>query len=1223
MLLQHLHLAKLTFSMAEKRLCFFAGEKAEAETGKEGKESKEKVDANGVPIDVDPSKKKDDKEKPKVDPDEAARLAKLAAEKAAREKAAREKAEADRIAKEKAEAEARKKEQLNAAEKKVKEKYGGEFFKLSDLPGVNNPEVKSDFHISYPEDMSKYKKPPRVIVFCHGNGGQNLDGESEKIFEEVKKMREAGEPVVLIMPSDKFNKGEPNWKDFQDPKVFGAMIKQAEQLTGQKLRNNISLTSFSGGYKAINQVLTGLQNSSDPELKEMYEGLRQIGFLESYYGGAEDALAKWAMEDPTRELQSCTGTPLTREANERLLSRVKVLMEKMGKKMEDYKINIETKNTPGGHGITPSIFAAYMKTPEAKASKVTEEKVAESTGVVETLNFPPRSPDAMTGSQFANALALCKTAKDKQQLILEQAAKGAFSPDAMQPKFYETTIDGKKVKIPLYTNLSFGTADDKLTLTPDGPTMQAIADMVGGNVPPHTLYERLYADEAVKKMPFFTGEQLEGLVNKNRREKGLPPLPINNTVTDPVTGEKKIVRNGAAMKSVDYLQAEHDMQMEWLKKHGIKPNELAIGARKTVFASRAPDKITFGGGAYATPIADDNGKPDFVLRGNIAQGIGDRAHEPNYSDYAQGGDLLGSYVEVEGKKVAMSDICTKTEYKEIRTAIFGTDADALSRRYKLDKETQQAVAAFHEKYPKGSPNMIAVSKPSEEKKPEDKPVAKIPDSPKEIALPAKGEGIPITVDSPKYAKSAPDDKPSPTYTGGAAYTPSPTYSGGAASYAGGSPSYSPKPAAEYQPVQPVSPTAQPSPSPEKPAESVEKAGKGQVFVIGDSLSDGFAPKMGLQDAKHLHYGNREKSKGQTSRQILDVLKTKILNQDCRGATLVILGGSNDIFLPGSSDQIMQNLKEIYKLAQEAGMKVVSGTLPPLAYSKYSVEWGAKYRDKFPTQEEYEQDLVKRWKEINNWIRGYKGAVSDETKKQVGPDEVIDFAAAFEDPSTPGKLKPGIRGENGDGVHFADYTEMGKLIGDKVREIQSSQAKAEPKSPDAQPAGGEKTTADVEALYAKHPEYHREAQIDSSELNDKGELDQKAYRNNPKRFPPGKTMADMGADNAAARSKVPGGYTFIYSHHQEATAQAWAILGSAAFGSATPFSVGEDQFIAIKEWHAPHTPEQGEPYHWHPGCSVMQKKKSDVAPDETKLPEPDSSQIAKANPEEDGGDKKKS
>jgi hypothetical protein len=701
------------------------------------------------------------------------------------------------------------------------------------------------------------------------------------------------------------------------------------------------------------------------------------------------------------------------------------------------------------------------------------------------------------------------------------------------------------------------------------------------------------------------------------------------------------------MKSVDYLQAEHDMQMEWLKKHGIKPNELAIGARKTVFASRASDKITFGGGAYADPeINPETNEPGFKIRifvskkfnketekfeeekkVAVTQGIGDRAHEPNYSDYAQGGDLLGSYVEVDGKKVAMNDICTNAEYKEIRTAIFGTDADALSRRYKLDEETQKAVAAFHEKYPKGSPNMIAVSKPSEEKKPEDKPVAKTPDSPKEIALPAKGEGIPITVDPPKYAKSAPDDKPSPTYTGGAAYAPSPTYSGGASSYAGGSPSYSPKPAAEYQPAAYVAPTVQPSPSPEKPAESVEKAGKGQVFVIGDSLSDGFAPKMGLQGAKHLHYGNREKSMGQTSRQILDVLKTKILNQDCRGATLVILGGSNDIFLPGSSDQIMQNLKEIYKLAQEAGMKVVSGTLPPLAYSKYSAEWGSKYRDKFPTQEEYEQDLVKRWKEINNWIRGYKGAVSDETKKQIGPDEVIDFAAAFEDPSTPGKLKPEIRGANGDGVHFADYSEMGKLIGDKVREIQSTQAKEEPKSPEAQPAGGEGSSEKVEKFYAKHPEYHREAEVEESEINEHGDLDEKAYRNNPKRFPPGKTLADMGADNAAARSKVPGGYTFIYSNHQKATAQAWAILGSAAFGSATPFSIGEDQFIAIKEWHAPHTPEQpptkNEHYGWHAGCSVMQKKKSEPAPDEKESPEPDSSKFAQANPEEDGGDKKKS
>jgi lysophospholipase L1-like esterase len=352
--------------------------------------------------------------------------------------------------------------------------------------------------------------------------------------------------------------------------------------------------------------------------------------------------------------------------------------------------------------------------------------------------------------------------------------------------------------------------------------------------------------------------------------------------------------------------------------------------------------------------------------------------------------------------------------------------------------------------------------------------------------------------------------------------------------------------------------------------------------------------MGFKDAKHLHYGNREKSMGQTSREILDVLKTKILNQECRGATLVILGGSNDIFLPGSAEQIKENLKEIYKLAQEAGMKVITGTLPPLAYSKYSKEWGAKYKakypDKFPTQEAYEADLINRWKEINGWIRGYKGSTDETTKKQVGPDEVIDFAAAFEDPNTPGKLKPELRGANGDGVHFADYSEMGKLIGDKVKEIQGAQAPEETK-PDAAP----------------------------SDVDPNAPFDPVAYRNDPSRLPPGKTMADINRENAEARSKVPGGYTFMYSNQQAATAQAWAILGSVPFGSATPFTIGEDQYIGIKEWHSPHTPKQPPPYHWHAGVSVFQKKKTESVPvDESK---PDTSKIAKTEPEEDSGDKK--
>jgi len=1194
MLLRHLQNKLFALQLKQARLCF-VGEKDKPEVASDKpKEGSEKEKKEGVPIDVEAKEKAD---KAKADAEKAAK-AKAEAERLAKLKAeadAKIKAEAERVAREKAEAEARKKAELTLAEKTVKDQYGGEFYKISDLPGINSPNAKSDFHISYPDDMSKFKKPPRVIVFTHGNKGQDLAGESAKIFEEVKKMRENGDPVVLVMPSDKFDVGGTGaWKDFEDPKVFGAMIKQAEQLTGYKLRDNISLSSFSGGYRAVNQWLTSLQNSDDPELKEMYTGLKQIGYMDSYYGGAQEALAKWVSEDPTRELQSYTGTKETFAANGKLQEYIQGYMARMGKKMEDYKINVETKLTPGSHVVHPELFAAYMKYPGANttADVPTEEKIAESKGTVETLNFPPRSPDAMTGSQFTAALALCKSPKEKQQLILEQAAKGAFSPDSLQPKFYETTVDGKKIKIPLYTNLSFGTGDDKITLTPDGPTMQAIAEMVGGNMPQSELYTRMYADEAVKKMPFFTGEQLEAFVNKRRQEKGLSPLPINTT-----DGNGKLIRNGAAMKSVDYLQAEHDMQMQWLEQHGIKPNELAMGARKTVFAPRggATDKITFGGGAYAVEYVNEKGERDYKIRGDIAQGIGDRAHEPTYSDYAQGGDLMGSYVEVEGQKISMEEICTKTEYAGIKKVIFGSDETAPSSKYVLSREGADAVASFHQKYPSsGGPKLIEVETVPD-KKDKSKPVD-LAVVGKEKEPDAKPDaGVPIDVPPPKLAKSGGVNKPAETYTGGGYNAPSYSPSPG--------PSYSPKPykgSSDYAPASYNAPSPQPQPqpgpSPEKQPEKVEKIGKNKVFVIGDSLSDGFVPglKSKYPNLSHLHYGTNEKSQGQSSRQILDVLKNKILTQECKGSTLVVLGGSNDLFIPGSGDQIIANLKEIYQLAKEAGMNVVGSTMPPCAYGGYAKVWAEKYKSQFPTEEEYNKDLVKRWEDVNKWILGYKATKDDKSQAQIGPDEVLDLATAFDDPNKHGALKPELLNAKKDGVHFGNYSQLSEMMAAGVATVQPPEEKAAP----------EEKPADV-----------------PTDAN--GKFDPVAYRNDPSRLPPGKTMDDIQRENAEARSKVPGGYTFMYSHQQEATAQAWSILSSAEFGSATPFTIGDDQYIGIKEWHSPHTPNQPPPYQWHAGVSVFQKKKTGEAPQAPEAPakKPDDLMIA-SNPDS-GDDKKKS
>lgn len=105
------------------------------------------------------------------------------------------------------------------------------------------------------------------------------------------------------------------------------------------------------------------------------------------------------------------------------------------------------------------------------------------------------------------------------------------------------------------------------------------------------------------------------------------------------------------------------------------------------------------------------------------------------------------------------------------------------------------------------------------------------------------------------------------------------------------------------------------------------------------------------------------------------------------------------------------------------------------------------------------------------------------------------------------------------------------------------------------------------------------------------FDRQAYYLEPERFPSGATMDSIKADNARIRGRVPGGYTSPYTNTAEAGRRAMGMLGSVPFGSVNPFTIGEDEYVGIKEWHAPHLPTQGPPHQWHHGISVFQKKKS--------------------------------
>jgi len=72
-----------------------------------------------------------------------------------------------------------------------------------------------------------------------------------------------------------------------------------------------------------------------------------------------------------------------------------------------------------------------------------------------------------------------------------------------------------------------------------------------------------------------------------------------------------------------------------------------------------------------------------------------------------------------------------------------------------------------------------------------------------------------------------------------------------------------------------------------------------------------------------------------------------------------------------------------------------------------------------------------------------------------------------------------------------------------------------------------------------------------------------------------------------RTKLPKGYKPPSGDlPKEVVAAANDFLDIKPFGSITPFEYNGQRYLAVKEWHPPHKPEQGPPFVQHPGISIF-------------------------------------
>jgi len=123
----------------------------------------------------------------------------------------------------------------------------------------------------------------------------------------------------------------------------------------------------------------------------------------------------------------------------------------------------------------------------------------------QTLQLPPRSPEALAGSAFAaSALTLPRDAREEQ--ILAQISRGNV-PDHLRrlvPITLTETIDGAEQTLTYYVlpdYLSVGSSDDYILMPMTPQLAQAIADTAGCILPSRKMVNDIYQAAPLKLRP--------------------------------------------------------------------------------------------------------------------------------------------------------------------------------------------------------------------------------------------------------------------------------------------------------------------------------------------------------------------------------------------------------------------------------------------------------------------------------------------------------------------------------------------------------------------------------------------------------------------------------------------------------------------------------------------------------------------------------------------------
>ena len=810
---------------------------------------------------------------------------------------------------------------------------------------------------------------------------------------------------------------------------------------------------------------------------------------------------------------------------------------------------------PPGVPIDRQVSNADGKNPSKNAQKDLEskqppDKVPANTAITDSApRIPARSPEAMTSEQFRQALRACKTEEERRALYMDQVAKGNI-PNSLR-HFQKVVVNKGNLTVAFQvapSALAFGTDDDPVEITPDAYTAAALADAFNCSLPTMWLVQETEKQPDAQRVHFFhQGEFAQELRDENGN-------PLNPNIT-----------HGAKTWSADFILKHNEKVREWGTRHNINWNNLVVGYYKDIVLPEPgvtrQGHLEIYGGLY------DNGTRVQPLSGG--------RHEAGFRDYSGKLRLTSKVVIKNGVAMTAQQASQDPELMadpEIAKIIKGMTGQLPSYDYqkiaplrdfvntmRQNNQTYQLASSADQQQDFTSPTQSATTNQAQAKQPLQPPITspRLSQPRTNEAKPEKAShpasGIPITADASSFSTS-----PTEVYASQPKQTP-----------LGRTPSTS---------------RSNDNFAPDLVGEQLETQSSNKVFVIGDSLSMGFSSKIKGFNVVHTHTKNNDDSTGAHTSDMLRALKNKILNNNVVNATLVVLGGTNDIFSPDSMEKIKTNLNQIYTLAKNAGMKVIAATLPPVGYSQYAkrnweiVKKNPSYKNKFSSFEDYNGDLISRWNQLNDWILSRKGAADSVGQ---GPDEVVEFHHILENPNLKGSLTQDNYGEGG--IHLKDYTVMGNAFTEAISRLNPGQENPS-RSQKQTPQQADKTATSDEK---NSDEKNSDQQIEPPTIESPSfKITSETKANIMPASDPSRELAL--AQNNQIRSNLTGYYPLTQSVSNLGQF-ASSILQSRPFGAIVYFNDGQQEYVAIKEWHPPydqHHPEK--PQKWHYGVSILKK-----------------------------------